>query len=98
MACLVALIALFFPRIAVVLVVIFSDAIGTACQTVFLPLLAFFFMPLTLLAYTWAWHAGDGNVSGIRLAVVVVAVLMDLGLLGGGGKASRKHLGQARAR
>ena len=75
---------MFFPRLAIILVVIFSDLIGTACQTVLWPLLGFLFMPLTTLAYAWAWHmAPSGTVSGLGLALVVVAALFDLGTLGG---------------
>ncbi len=83
MPCLIALFALFFPRVAIVLVVIFSDYIGTAYQTVFWPLLGFFFMPVTTLAYAWAIH-GNGSVSGGYLLVVILAILLDLGILGGG--------------
>ncbi len=83
MPCLIALFALFFPRIAIVLVVIFSDYIGAAYQTVFWPLLGFLFMPVTTLAYAWAIHS-NGSVSGGYLLVVMLAILIDLGILGGG--------------
>lgn len=71
------------PRFAIILVVIFSDYIGNAYQTVLWPLLGFFFMPVTTLAYAWAFHE-NGSVSGIYLIVVVIAVLLDLGIIGGG--------------
>ncbi len=83
MPCLIALFALFFPRVAIVLVVIFSDYIGAAYQTVFWPLLGFLFMPVTTLAYAWAINS-NGSVSGGYLFVVILAVLLDLGILGGG--------------
>ncbi len=83
MPCLLALLALFFPRVAIVLVVIFSDYIGAAYQTVFWPLLGFLFMPVTTLAYAWAIHS-NGSVSGGYLIVVILAVLLDFGILGGG--------------
>ncbi len=83
MPCLIALFALFFPRIAIVLVVIFSDYIGAAYQTVFWPLLGFLFMPVTTLAYAWAINT-NGSVSGGSLFVVILAILLDLGILGGG--------------
>ena len=91
MSCLVALIALFTPRIAIVLVVLFSDYIGEATQTVLWPLLGFFFLPMTTLAYAWAWHTGDGSIHGIGLIAVVFAVLFDLGLLGIGGQARKRE-------
>ncbi len=83
MTCLMAMLALAFPRFVIVLVVIFSDYIGTAYQTTIWPLLGFFFMPVTTLAYAWAMHS-SGSVAGAQLVIVVIAVLIDLGIIGGG--------------
>ena len=83
MPCLVGILAFFFPRLAIVAVVIFSDYLGAAYQTVLWPLLGFLFMPLTTLAYAWAINA-NGSVSGGYLVIVILTVLMDLGILGGG--------------
>ena len=83
MPCLIGCLALLTPRLAIVLVVLFSDYIGEAYQTVIWPLLGFFLMPLTTLAYAWAWHQGNGSVQGVGLVAVVVAVLIDLGIIGG---------------
>jgi len=84
MPCLLALFALFVPRVILVLVWLFSDYLGRAYDGFIVPLLGFFFLPLTTLAYAWAINA-NGSVSGIYLVVVVLAVLMDLGSLGNGG-------------
>jgi hypothetical protein len=89
MPCFVGCLALFIPRITIVLVVILSDYIGRAYQTTIWPLLGFIFMPLTTLAYAFAINS-NGSVSGIYLVVVVVAVLIDLGIVGGG--ASNKQV------
>jgi hypothetical protein len=89
MPCLVALLALIAPRIAIILVVIFSDYIGRAYETVIWPLLGFFFMPLTTLAYAWAINT-NGSASGGYLFVVILAALVDLGLIGGGARSHRK--------
>jgi hypothetical protein len=83
MPCLIALLALFFPRLAIILVVIFSDYIGAAYQTLLWPLLGFIFMPVTTLAYAWAINS-NGSVSGGYLFVVILAALLDFGILGGG--------------
>lgn len=83
MPCLVGCLALAAPRLAIVLVVVFSDYIGTAYKSMLWPFLGFLFMPLTTLAYAWAFHSGGGNVAGFGLVVVVVAVLIDLGIIGG---------------
>lgn len=84
-----------FPRLAIVLVVIFSDYIGAAYTTLLLPVLGFFFLPLTTLAWAWAWHqsvaaGGGGTPQGLGLVMVVFAVLMDLGLIGTSATSGRR--------
>lgn len=78
------------PRLALALVFIFSNYLGHAYDTMIWPLLGFFFMPLTTLAYAWAVNT-HGTVTGIYLVVVVIAVLMDLGLVGGSGASARRR-------
>ena len=78
----VGCLALMAPRFAIVLVVVFSDYIGRAYETLAWPFLGFLFMPLTTLAYAWAINS-RGSVDGLPLVVVVIAVLLDLGLIGG---------------
>ena len=82
MPCLIGCLALTAPRFAIVLVVLFSDYIGRAYQTVIWPFIGFLFMPLTTLAYAWAINS-RGTVEGVHLVVVVIAVLIDLGIVGG---------------
>ena len=72
MPCLVGCIALATPRLAIVLVVLFSNYIGRAYDTILWPFLGFLCMPLTTLAYAWAINT-SGSVKGINLVVVVVA-------------------------
>lgn len=88
MPCCLALIALAAPRLAIVLLVLFSDYLGTAFQSWLVPFLGFLFLPLTTLAYAWAIHS-SGSVEGIRLALVVLAALIDLGVVGGGARSRR---------
>lgn len=79
MPCFVGCLALFAPRVALVLVALFSDFLGRAYESLLWPLLGFFFLPLTTLAYAWAVNT-HGSVRGFPLVVVVIAVLVDLGL------------------
>jgi hypothetical protein len=79
---LVGCFALAAPRIAIVLVVLFSDYIGRAYETTLWPLAGFLFLPLTTLAYAWAINA-NGSVRGFYLVAVVIAVLIDLGMFRG---------------
>lgn len=90
MPCLIAAMLLGIPRVIIILMVLFSDYIGNAYQTTLWPLLGFFFVPYTTLAYAVAinWH---GSVEGIWLALVIVAVLFDLGALGHGSSAAGRH-------
>jgi hypothetical protein len=90
----VGCLALLTPRFAIVLVVLFSDYIGAAFESALWPFLGFLFMPLTTLAYAWAINS-QGSVSGLGLVVVVVAVLIDLGLVGGSAS-KRKRAGADR--
>ena len=78
----VGCLALMAPRFAIVLVVVFSDYIGRAYETVLWPVLGFLFLPLTTLAYAWAINS-RGSVEGLQLVVVIIAVLIDLGVIGG---------------
>ena len=55
---------------------------GRAYETALWPFVGFLFMPLTTLAYAWAINSRR-SVEGIQLVVVVIAVLIDLGLVGG---------------
>jgi len=90
MSCVLGCIALVAPRLTIVLVVIFSDFIGRAYETTLWPLLGFICMPLTTLAYAWAINS-RGSVAGVHLVVVVVAVLLDLGLVGGSARSRRRR-------
>ena len=86
MPCCVGCIALFAPRLAIVLVWLTSDYLSRAYDTVIWPLLGFVFLPLTTLAYAFAINS-RGSVEGVHLVVLVVAVLVDLGLIGGSSRA-----------
>ena len=90
MPCFLVLIAFFFPRLVLILLALFSNYLANAYNNLLVPLLGFFFLPYTTLAYAWAKNS-HGGVDGIYLIVVIIAVLVDLGVLGGGAKARRSR-------
>lgn len=97
MPCFVAALAFFFPRITIILLALLSDYIGRAFNHEWLwPVLGFFFMPYTLLAYAFAKNA-NGSVDGLYMVLVIVAVLVDLGVIGGGASSSKKRLKTSKA-
>lgn len=83
MPCLLVLIALVFPRIVLLVIFFTSNYLDRAYHNLILPLVGFIFLPLTTLAYAWAINS-HGSVDGLYLVAVIVAVLVDLGILGGG--------------
>lgn len=90
MGCFVGCLALLFPRIVLFVMFLGGSYIGRAYETTLWPVLGFFFMPFTTLAYAWAVNS-NGTVTGGYLVVVVIAVLMDLGATGKGANDGRRR-------
>jgi hypothetical protein len=89
MPCLIGCLALSAPRVALALVWLFSDVLQKAYDSLLWPVLGFLFMPVTTLAYAWA-KVQHGTIEGGWLALVIVAVLVDLGLFRSGTKRREK--------
>ncbi len=84
MPCLLLFVVLLFPRIALVLIWLFSTYLQRAYHGVLLlPLLGFLFLPLTTLVYAWELNSHMPT-AGINLLWLLIAVIIDLGGLGGG--------------
>lgn len=73
----------FFPRLVVVLLYLFTDWWSSAFDSILWPILGFFFMPLTVLWFGISETYFSDSVQTIGL---VIAVLMDLGIIGRGSK------------
>ena len=84
MPCLVGCLALSFPRLAVLVLFLFSDYLGRAYEGNFWPFLGFLFLPWTTLAYAVAMNENAGQLSGWYVALYVLALLMDFGVVGFG--------------
>ena len=91
MACLAALLALISPRLALFFVFIFSDLLSDSFDSWLLPLLGFFLLPWTTLAYALMWSSGVNDVSGIEWFFVVLGFLVDLGSYAGGARSQSRR-------
>jgi hypothetical protein len=89
MPCLFLIVVLAFPRIALVLMWLFSTYLQRAFHGLLIPLLGFIFLPLTTIVYAWEVNSGM-PLAGLNLLWLVIAVIIDLGGLGGGGYRSRR--------
>jgi hypothetical protein len=83
MPCVIVLIAIFMPRLALFLIWIFTGWFGRAYETSLWPFLGFFFMPYTTLGYMAGMLNNNGNISGGWLFLVIICALTDLGAWGG---------------
>jgi hypothetical protein len=91
MPCLVVLLALISPRLALFALWLFSDVVGDAYDSWIVPLLGFFVLPWTTLAYAGMWSAGTNEVYGFEWFIVGVAFVIDLGSYAGGGSRRGKR-------
>jgi hypothetical protein len=83
MPCLLLVLGLAFPRLVLLLLFFFTDFLSRAYHGLLIPLLGFVFVPLTTLLYAWIVNSG-ATVSGPYLVLIVIAVIIDLGLVGHG--------------
>jgi hypothetical protein len=86
--CILAVLVLAFPRLAIILLYLLTDLFKGIYDTLLVPILGFIFMPVTLVAYTWLTKTGR-PVDAFYLVVIFIAVIVDFGMIGGG-RASRK--------
>ena len=84
MPCLVILLALVSPRLALFFVWLFSDLLSDAFDSWLLPLLGFFLLPWTTLAYAGMWDNSTNEVAGFEWFIVILAFLVDIGSYAGG--------------
>jgi hypothetical protein len=78
MGCLVVLLALLSPRLALFVIFLFSDLLSRAFDSWFVPFLGFFLLPWTTLAYAVMWSSSD-RVYGFEWFIVILAFMLDLG-------------------
>ena len=88
--CLLALFALISPRLALFAIWLFSDLLSRAFESWLVPLLGFFLLPWTTLAYAVMWNSSD-RVGGFEWFIVILAFLIDLASYAGRDRARRSH-------
>lgn len=83
MPCLFLILILAFPRIVLAVLFFFTNYLERAYHSLLLPLLGFIFLPVTTLAYAWMVNSRM-PVEGVNLLILILAVVIDVGGLGGG--------------
>jgi hypothetical protein len=81
--CLLVLLIVAFPRIVLVLMFFLSTYLQRAYTNLLIPLLGFIFLPLTTIVYAWLVNS-HLPLEGVNLVYLILAVVIDVGGLGGG--------------
>ena len=80
------------PRVVLFILWIFTDYLSRAYGGWFWPTLGFFVAPTTTLAYAVARNdlsTATGAITAAGTLLIVVGVLIDIGLIGGGARGRR---------
>ena len=86
------ILVLLFPRVALAVLFFFSTYLDRPYHNNLIVLiLGFIFLPLTTLVYAWMFNSGI-PVAGINILYLLVAAILDLGLVGHGYSRHRDRL------
>ena len=88
--CLILVIAMAGPRVAIIGLALFTSFFERPFDGLLLPGLGFLFLPFTTLGYPWAINTYRA-IEGGQAIVVVIALLIDLGVFGGGAAERRRR-------
>jgi len=83
MPCLFLILILAFPRVALVLLFLFTHYLDRAFHSILLLILGFIFLPFTTLVFAWMVNSGL-PIAGVNLLWLLIAVVVDLGSVGHG--------------
>lgn len=87
MPCLIALLALISPRLALFAIWLFGDLLERAFDDWIVPVLGFFLLPWATLAYAIMWTTSTNGVEGFEWFIVGLGFLFDLGAYASRGRA-----------
>jgi hypothetical protein len=91
MPCLLLVLGIAFPRVILLILFFFTGYLNRPYHHGFLlPLLGFFFLPLTTLIYAVIINSGY-TADGLYLVALVICVLADLGMIGGGVRSRNRY-------
>lgn len=90
MPCCLVIAVLMFPRIILVCLFLLSSYLERAYHAMIVPLIGFFFLPTTTLAYAWLTNT-HRPLEGANVLILILAVLIDAGGLGSGEYHRRKR-------
>ena len=91
MGCIFALIAVFTPRLALVLLWIFTNFVNRAFNTFFIPLLGLIFLPFSTLIYVLVYNPVTG-LQGFDWIWLILALMVDLAAYGGSAVANKDKI------
>ena len=91
MPCLLVVLLLAFPRVVLVFMYLTSTYLQRAYHDLIIPILGFIFLPLTTIVYAWLVN-NHLPLEGINLLYLILAVIVDVGGLGGGESHRRRRL------
>ncbi len=89
MPCIIAIVVLAFPRVVLALMFLMSNYLERAYHGLLMPLLGFIFLPLTTIVYAWLANTHT-PISGVYVILLICAVLLDVGSVGGGHYSRRR--------
>jgi hypothetical protein len=90
MPCLVAVIALLFPRVLIVVLWFLTDWFSGVFTSILWPVLGFIFLPVTMLWYSVVINQYSGQWTITNIVLMVLAVVIDMGSWGGGYKSRNR--------
>jgi len=89
--CLLVLLLIAFPRVVLAVMFLTSDYLQRAYHEALIPIIGFLILPLTTIVYAWLVN-NHMQLQGINLLYLIVAVIIDVGGLGGGEAHRRRRL------
>jgi hypothetical protein len=97
MGCLLALLAAISPRLALLVLWVFTDRLTVAFRSGWEGLIGFLLLPYTTLFYALVYAPGKG-VDGFGWIIVALGVLFDVGAVLFGGRRGRRRRERRAAR